>query len=745
MAAPLILVEARPRRAADGTVVTRRLAGGGGERPYYYQGEHWKAGIVDLPTIIASLDFEEREYGTGGVASAAAIEWGAGSASALAEMAADVWNDADITMRIGPEGALPPVALAGRVLQATSREGRLQIALADPAVGLKKPVLTERFAGTGGLEGAAEMEGRLKRRVFGRVWNLPGSPIDAPNNIYWFADPLRPLQAIGTVRDKGAATNDLVELAWQGSAATTFAALRAAEAPEGGGIACPSIACVKWWSQPKGDLTADIEGEVGEGYVETTAGIVERIVAAIDGPAFAAGTLAAAGAARSAPIGWVIDDASTTAAQMLDELLGNVSLLWVLDSTGEIVLREWAWGASTRTAKATSIERSRTFRPIATRTTGYLRNELPMARNSLAAIVLVEDLEVPPGDVLNSHQEWSDVQDGSGTKPEDNATVGAPGDTPVGASTGNQVVSDLQTSAITQMTEALGRVLEIREARARAHVGGKLIQAIARTLIEARIDPVTGKAYARAGLEVDANGVAGGLFLTSNGELVDLLLALDRLTIIRPGADPNDLSDDDKLFFLDGDDLFLRNVFVDRLTVGAVDGVNLALGAMGKISWWYEPAEISVTGDTWQAIASVGLTPEYGRPIRLSFSGFARCTNDASTPFFLRVVRDDGSVIYGGISGKSIRAADEGDTRPFICVDGSEIGRPTTWTVQVRRVDSSETVGFSERFLEALEMSRAKFEQFAVAPGADSGPTYGSGGGGPTFDPNFIPPGKLNP
>ena len=83
---------------------------------------------------------------------------------------------------------------------------------------------------------------------------------------------------------------------------------------------------------------------------------------------------------------------------------------------------------------------------------------------------------------------------------------------------------------------------------------------IARTLIEARIDPVTGKAYARAGLEVDANGVAGGLFLTSNGELVDLLLALDRLTIIRPGADPNDLSDDDKLFFLDGDDLYGNGV-----------------------------------------------------------------------------------------------------------------------------------------------------------------------------------------
>ncbi len=428
MAGPLILIEAQPRNVADGTPVTVRFAGGGGARPYFYAGEHWQAGIVGLPPIVASLDFNEGDLASGGIASAAAIEWAPGVAAKLATAAGYVWSDAPITLRIGPEdGNQPPIVLDGRVMQASVRGGRLQLALADPAVALKKPFPVDRFDGSGGLEGPVEFDGRIKRRVFGRVWNLPGLPLDAPNNIYCFADPARPLQAFAELRDKGAATANLDELAWQGSVAATFAALQAAEAPQGGGVACPSIGCVKWWTQPKGDLTADIEGEIGTGYVETTAQIVERIVGEIDGPGFTAGTIAAATAARPAPIGWVIDDESTTVTRMLDELLGNVSLLWVLSPAGEIVVREWAWGASTRTVKAINpIERSKTLRPVAKVVVGYRRNELPMARNSLAAIVL-----------------WDDVEDGGdGTRPENGADVTANNQHSLGDVTGVVVNAD---------------------------------------------------------------------------------------------------------------------------------------------------------------------------------------------------------------------------------------------------------------------------------------------------------------
>ena len=417
MAGPLILVDVSPRRAADGVAVPFRLAGGGGDEPYP---EGYRGSIVQLPKFVAALDFDEKSFGTGGVATASVIEWAA-SRSDLADAVAHVWEDAEITVCIGDEGIIPPITLNGRVMQATARDGKLQIALADPAVGLKKPFLRDRFEGTGGLEGPIEWAGTIKSRVFGRVWNLAGSPIDPANNIYCYADPLRRLQSFTTVRDKGAATANLNVLDWQGSAAATLTALQDADAPDGGGIACPSIACIKWWTRPAGDLTADIMGENAGGYVETTARIVERVVASAGGPAFAAGTVTNAAAVRPAAIGLVANDESTTIAQIMDELLGNVSLLWVLTPLGDIDIREWAWGASTMRVKAHSVARSRSYRPLAARRTGYRRNQLPMARNSLAAIVLVRDLEVPPEQILNSEQKWSEVKDDGG-RPENNAT-----------------------------------------------------------------------------------------------------------------------------------------------------------------------------------------------------------------------------------------------------------------------------------------------------------------------------------
>lgn len=397
MTARVILVEATPRQASDGVAVTVRLAGGGETVPYEYGGNlDWRAGIIGKPTLIASLEFAGGEFPPGSVPAAAELEW---QGRDLAELADLVWRDAPITVRMGPEGAaLPPVVLSGQVLEAvTTREGRLKISLSDPAAALRKPLAPGRFAGTGGLEGPVEWDGRVRTRVWGRVWNLAGEPIDKANNIYCFADPLRQIQAIDAVRDKGAAAAALSSLAWQGSAAATFAALQASVPPQGGGVVCPSLACVKWWTQPAGDLCADLRGETAGGYVETTAQVIQRLVSAIGGPALAATELASAIAARPAPIGWVVRDEQTTVAAMLDELAGNSSLMWLINSAGEIVLRPWAWGASVASVQSHQVARLKTLRPVATRKIGYQRNELPMKRGDLAAIVLAEGVEYADG------------------------------------------------------------------------------------------------------------------------------------------------------------------------------------------------------------------------------------------------------------------------------------------------------------------------------------------------------------
>lgn len=108
-------------------------------------------------------------------------------------LASLIWTDAPITVRIGPENAdlaLPPIATVGKVLDASVDGGVLRIALADDTADLKRPLLVDRFAGTGGIEGPAEWDGMLKPRAWGRCFNVVGRPIDTANNIWCFAEPV---------------------------------------------------------------------------------------------------------------------------------------------------------------------------------------------------------------------------------------------------------------------------------------------------------------------------------------------------------------------------------------------------------------------------------------------------------------------------------------------------------------------------------------------------------------------------
>jgi hypothetical protein len=462
MAAPLILVEARPRRVDTGAEVIVRLAGGGGVLPYFYAGEHWYAGIQGLPRIVASIDYAGTDLGGGSVPQAMVLGWVAGSAAALAEKAELHWSDAAITVRVGPEGALPPVLTSGKVLSATTEGGVLRIALADPAADLKKPILTDRYAGTGGLEGPVEWEGKLKRRAWGRLFNVAGDCIDAANSIYCYADPTRPLQGFDAVRDKGAPAlaAALVVLGWQGSAAATLAALKAAAVPQGGGVLCPSIACLKWWTQPAGALCVDLRGEVGAGYVETAASVAKSIAGAVSATPFAAGTVEAANYARPIAVGWLAESEDGTAAAAIDQLLGDVSLLWILDAD-HIVIRRWEWGASVATARSQSVTRTDAFKPVKIRRLGYRQNHNVMSRDSIAAIVLVSDIAFESGDTLQTTLDdlYEDVTNAQGDALQALEQIA-------------QVDGDQQITAIQQVIAASNAEIGRLRDRARLFAGG---------------------------------------------------------------------------------------------------------------------------------------------------------------------------------------------------------------------------------------------------------------------------------
>lgn len=404
MTAPVILVEASVRDAGDGSARLVRLAGGGGVHPYHYGGEHWRAGLAGMPRSIAKLDFDGEQLGGGGVPQALELTWAPSTNRDLAELSALYWQDAPVTVRIGPEGdALPPIDTAGLVLDASVSRGALVIALADLATDLKRPLLVARYAGTGGVEGPPEWEGQIKPRAWGRCFNVLGRLIDPGAGVWCFGDPMRGWDAFVQVRDKGVPAAAMVLLGWQGSAAATLAALRVAVAPPGGCVVCPSIACAKWWTTPAGDLRADIRGENAGGYVETAPAIAARLIAARSALAIAPGELDAARAARPAPFGWRCDSESVTAASAVSEVLGDVSLSWVI-AAGGVAFRRWEWSAPVRVARSEGVSRERLVKPVTTRKLGYRRNQAPMARGDLAGIVLAGEVVYPDGQTADDLQ-----------------------------------------------------------------------------------------------------------------------------------------------------------------------------------------------------------------------------------------------------------------------------------------------------------------------------------------------------
>lgn len=395
--ARFILIETSPWRASDSVAVAHRLAGGG-SRAYNHRGfSDWRGGIATDPLFTSALSFDEKGWGGGAVPTTGAIGFMPADKVFLTSLADDhLWIGAPIEIRSGDDQLAPGVfvlELKGTIAAVRVKDGVITFVVADLAKSLDEPLLKARFAGTGGIEGIAEAEGRIKRRTWGRAFNVEGRVLDKATNVYEFGDLAFPWQAFDLVSDKGR-SGPLTVLAWQGSVQATFDALKASAPAAGGAVVAPSIACVKWWTIPSGPLTADVRGEVGTGYVETSAAIAARIVAAAAGPAFDATTYNAIAAARTAVVGVHVDDEGESLAEVLDRLLGGVSVVWTLSSAGVISMFEIKLADPVETiAIVGDVERLDTHRPLKSRRIGYRVNHRRHGDGEISAAILSAEIE----------------------------------------------------------------------------------------------------------------------------------------------------------------------------------------------------------------------------------------------------------------------------------------------------------------------------------------------------------------
>jgi len=378
----ICLIEAKPRLVATGAETTIRLAGGGAFTEYLAGGQHYRAGIVAMPRFTGGIGYDDSGWTGSTVPTSGGLTFSPGDSALVTELLAHYWRDATITIDAGEETAALVRRLTGIVAGVAGADGSLTLTLQDPSKLVDKTVLGTGFAGTGGIEGPTEATGRVKRRSWGRVFNVEGRLLDKANNIFEFGDPARALQSIVELRDKGRA-GAVNTVAWQGTITATFAALQAAAAPQGGGVVAPSIACAKWWTDPAGPLTADLLGENTGGYVENAAAIAAKLLAAIAGPAIA--NQPAAELLRPAACGVHIDSAAETVAQTIDKLLLGSSLYWILQPAGTIRIGEFAWGASVASFQAVFIGRERQLPPIKSRKVGYKKNRRTHSASEISA------------------------------------------------------------------------------------------------------------------------------------------------------------------------------------------------------------------------------------------------------------------------------------------------------------------------------------------------------------------------
>lgn len=373
-AARVILVEMWPRRPADGVAVPLRVIGGAAERADHF-GVQWLPALSRMPRIVTRLGFDGRAFGAGAISTVGDIVIALGSA-AVAPFAGYLWARAVVTIKTGPaDGADGDFATlwTGRAADVSIAGKQMVVRLADPAEDLRRPVLAERFAGTGDLEGPAELKGRVKPRAWGPCENIPAILIDPAFEIYLL---VAGQASIDAVKDGGVAFG-------VGPAAADLAALRAVAVPAGtvASVSGPQATLIRPWTRPTFTMTADVTASA----LTKPAEIAQAIVASRSAVPFAAGAVAAYDAAQPGPIGTYIDDERTLVDE-LDRIFAGLGSWWKLNTVGEIEVGQFEFGASATSfqREVAEVARQSVLMPTRQRLVGYRRNFRPLSDAEIA-------------------------------------------------------------------------------------------------------------------------------------------------------------------------------------------------------------------------------------------------------------------------------------------------------------------------------------------------------------------------
>lgn len=230
-------------------------------------------------------------------------------------------------------GAYPadfPVIFTGVVEAVIVGLTDVTIRIKDKAAVLDLPLLTTKYAGTNvgptGLEGTADdLKGRVKPRVYGRVFNVAPPCANTSKLTFQVSD--RAVAAIGAVYDKGLALDFGVDHA-------NSAALTAATIASGDYDTCLAEGLFRLGSSPQGIITADVDEKVADfdmtpgellARIATDAGLLAGEVSADD--------IGELNAEAPYVLGLYVED-ERSAREAMDRIAGSVGAWYGFDAAG---------------------------------------------------------------------------------------------------------------------------------------------------------------------------------------------------------------------------------------------------------------------------------------------------------------------------------------------------------------------------------------------------------------------------
>jgi hypothetical protein len=279
----------------------------GGETQLLYSDRPWEAGAPAALIRLKGVEVESAIFAGGFGASGAPVvpRFGAvvlhpdesGGSQPLNELGpSDLdplsrywWDGRALECRLlGPDFSLSqgqPV-LVGFSEDVEWDRKRFEVVLRDSAQRLQKPIQTERYAGTGGLEGGADLKGKTKPVTIGVAYNVRPTIVDRANGVVqWHSGESN---AVLAAYDRGIALID------DGDMADVYA-----WSPVSGHFVTDLAHSVaRYGAALAGDPTLDVEGDAEPalgGYVESPGGVHQRVVrragfttAELDGASYAA-------------------------------------------------------------------------------------------------------------------------------------------------------------------------------------------------------------------------------------------------------------------------------------------------------------------------------------------------------------------------------------------------------------------------------------------------------------------------